>query len=50
VNNEVWLPKRAVLKGALRVALVKVLRGEVSFEFSEYKKFQTESRVVPAGQ
>ena len=50
VNNEVWLPKRAVLKGAVRIALVKMLRGDVTFEFSGYKKFQAESRVLPAGQ
>ena len=46
INNEVWLPKRAVLKGAVRIALVKMLRGDVTFEFGEYKKFQTDSRIV----
>lgn len=50
VNNEVWLPKRAVLKGAVRIALVKMMRGDVTFEFSDYKKFQTESRILPVGQ
>jgi len=50
VNNEVWLPKRAVLKGAVRIALIKMLRGDVSFEFTDYKKFQADSRVLPAGQ
>ncbi len=50
VNNEVWLPKRVVLRGAMRVALVKLMRGDMTFEFSEYKKFQTESRIVPTGQ
>ena len=50
VNNEVWLPRRAVLKGSVRIALVKVLRGDVTFEFSDYKKFQAESRVVSVGQ
>ena len=50
VNNEVWLPKRVVLKGAVRIALVKMMRGDVTFDFSEYKKFQAESRVVTTGQ
>jgi hypothetical protein len=50
VNNEVWLPKRAVLKGAVRIALVKMMRGDVTFDFSDYKKFQAESRIVPTGQ
>ena len=50
INNEVWLPKRAVLRGSVRIALVKLLRGDVTFEFSDYKKFQAESRVVSVGQ
>jgi|SRR5215831_3738679 len=50
VNNEVWLPKRVVLTGAMRVALVKMLRGDVTYDFSDYKKFQTDSRIVSTGQ
>jgi hypothetical protein len=46
INNEVWLPKAAILKGSIRIALVKVLRGEMRFSFSDYKKFQTDSRIV----
>jgi hypothetical protein len=49
INNEVWLPKRAVLKGSVRIALVKLLRGDMTFDFSDYKKFQATSRVLPAG-
>ena len=43
VNNEVWLPKRAKIKGSVRIALVKVMRGEIVYTFSDYKKFQTDS-------
>jgi hypothetical protein len=50
VNNEVWLPKRVVLKGAVRIALIKMMRGDMTFEFSDYKKFQTDSRIVPTIQ
>ena len=50
VNNEVWLPKSAILKGSGRIALIKVLRGEVVFTFSNYKKFQTDSRIVTGAQ
>jgi hypothetical protein len=50
VNDEVWLPKRVMLKGAVRIALVKMLRGDMTFEFSGYKKFQAESRMVTTGQ
>ena len=46
VNNEVWLPKRAVIQGSVRLALVKVMRGEIVFTFSDYKKFQTDSRLI----
>jgi hypothetical protein len=46
INNEVWLPKRAIIKGSVRIALVKVIRGEIAFTFSDYKKFQTDSRLV----
>ena len=46
VNNEVWLPKRANIRGSVRIALVKVMRGELDYTFSDYKKFQTDSRVV----
>ena len=46
VNNEVWLPKRVVVGGSLRVALVHVMRGEIIYTFSDYKKFQTDSRIV----
>jgi len=30
----------------VRVALVKVIRGEIVYTFSDYKKFQTDSRVL----
>jgi hypothetical protein len=46
VNNEVWLPKRAHIKGSVRIALVKVMRGEITYTFSDYKKFQADSRIV----
>ena len=46
VNNEIWMPKRAAIKGSVRIALVKVMRGEMIFTFSDYKKFQTDSRVL----
>ena len=46
INNEVWLPKRAVIRGSVRIALLKVIRGEIVYTFSDYKKFQTDSRVL----
>ena len=40
------MPKWAAIKGSVRIALVKVMRGEMIFTFSDYKKFQTDSRVL----
>jgi len=50
VNNEVWLPKSISGRGQMRIALVKVLRGELLVSFTNYKKFQADSRLVPTGQ
>jgi hypothetical protein len=38
VNNEVWMPTRVVLRGSVRIALIKVIRGEVDFAFTDYRK------------
>jgi len=46
VNDEVWLPKRLEAGGSARVALVKKFRGNLQVTFSDYKKFQTDSRIV----
>jgi hypothetical protein len=46
VNDEVWLPKRIEAKVSARVALVKTYRIEADTSFSNYRKFQVESRVV----
>jgi hypothetical protein len=46
VNDEVWLPRRVEIGGSARVALVHLMRGEIIFTFSDYKKFQTDSRVL----
>ena len=48
VNDEVWLPKRIEAKASARVALLKKYRIEADTSFSDYRKFQVESRVVSA--
>jgi hypothetical protein len=50
VNNEVWLPKRIALQGAARLLLVKGLRMQIDITFSDYKRFQADSRVVATGE
>jgi hypothetical protein len=46
VNDEVWLPKREIVRGAGRVGLVKKLAGEQEVTWNNYRKFQVDSKVV----
>jgi hypothetical protein len=46
VNQEVWLNKSVTVRASARVALVKSLHEELIITFSDYKKFQVDSRVV----
>ena len=48
VNDEVWLPKREVVRGAARLGLVKKLAGEEETTWNDYHKFQVDSKVVAA--
>jgi len=50
VNDEVWLPKKVSLHASARLLLVKGLNRDMDFTFSDYKKFQADSRVVAVGQ
>ena len=46
VNQEVWLPKSVTVRLSARLALVKGIHAELIMTFSNYKKFQVDSRVV----
>jgi hypothetical protein len=46
VNDECWLPKREVVRGAARLGLVKKLVGEEETTWNNYRKFQVDSKVV----
>lgn len=46
VNDEVWLPKRVTVALAARILLLKSFRAEVEATFMNYRKFQSESRLV----
>lgn len=48
INGEVWMLTRLSLRGSVRVALVKVIHGTFDFTWSDFKKFQVDSRVVSA--
>ncbi len=49
VNDEVWLPRRVAVTAAARMFLVKSTRLDLRYDYSEYKKFQAESRIVSTG-
>ena len=46
INDEVWLPKRIAADLSARVLLVAGARVEVEIAFSNYRKFQADSRLV----
>ena len=46
VNDEVWLPKREVVRGAARLGLVKKVALEQETTWNNYRKFQVESKIV----
>jgi hypothetical protein len=47
VNNDLWLPKRELVRGAGRVALLRKIALEQEVTWSNYHKFQADSKVVP---
>ena len=46
VNDEVWLPRSVSVTAAARILMVKSFNREMEYTFSDYKKFQADSRVV----
>jgi hypothetical protein len=46
VNNEAWLPRHAHISFDARIALFKSMRLEVDAQFSDYKKFRTDSKII----
>ncbi|HEY7389747.1 MAG TPA: hypothetical protein VH640_14620 [Bryobacteraceae bacterium] len=52
MDDQLWLPQRVSVVAEARVMLLKNLNREMEYNFSDYKKFQVDSRVVylhPAG-
>jgi hypothetical protein len=50
VNDELWVPKDISLKASARLALLKKVNVEQKITFSEFRKFQTDSRIVTTGE
>lgn len=46
VNDEVWLPSHAEIGIDGRLALLKKVRGQIEITYANYRKFQTDSKVV----
>jgi hypothetical protein len=49
VNDEVWAPKRVLLKASARLLLLHKVNVEQELTFSDYRKFQSDSRIVDSG-
>ncbi len=47
VNDEVWLQQRVVVKVDARLALLKEMNLEVDISDRDYKKFRTDTRILP---
>jgi hypothetical protein len=50
VNNEVWLPQHINLKIDARVALLKEFNLGLDIGYRDYKKFRTDTKIIPMGE
>jgi hypothetical protein len=46
VNDEVWLPTHILIRGEARLAYLKKVHAEIEITYRDYKKFQTDSKIV----
>jgi len=46
VNDEVWLPAHISVRANARLAYLRKLREELDITYRDYRKFQTDSRIV----
>ena len=49
INDEVWLPRHVAIKVDVRVALLKNFNVEADVTYRDYKKFRTDTKIVPVG-
>jgi hypothetical protein len=47
VAGDLWLPKRMYMKGAGRLGLIKRIAMEQEITWSNYRRFQVDSKIVP---
>jgi hypothetical protein len=46
VNDEVWLPAHVLVRADARIAYVKKIRAEIELNYTGYRKFQSDSKIV----
>ena len=46
VQDEIWMPHHAWIRGVARLALVKKFNVELEMRWENYRKFQTDSRIL----
>jgi hypothetical protein len=50
INDEVWLPRHVAIKVDVRLALLKNFNVETDVTYRDYKKFRTDTKIVPVGE
>jgi hypothetical protein len=50
INDEVWLPQHINVKVDVRLALLKDFNVEDDITYRDYKKFRTDTKIVPIGE
>jgi hypothetical protein len=50
INDEVWLPQHINVKVDVRIALLKNFDVEDDLTFRDYKKFRTDTKIIPVGE
>jgi hypothetical protein len=46
INDELWMPLKIKVDFEARLALLKKLRVDVQIDYGNFRKFQTESRIL----
>jgi hypothetical protein len=50
INDEVWLPQHIAVKIDVRLALLKNFDVEDDITYRDYKKFRTDTKIIPVGE
>jgi hypothetical protein len=50
LNDDLWAPKRILLKASARLLMLRKVNVEQEITFSDYRQFQTDSRIVSSSE